>query len=239
MAETKAPWKVLPHGPIQQLAENLWSVEGSLQGMSLKRVMTVARRADGALVIHGAIAMDEARMTELETLGEPTYLVVPSRHHRLDAPAYKRRYPSLRVFTPRGARKGVESVVPVDGVYEDFPRDDAVRLETLRGMKEREGAMVVRSADGTTVVLNDAVFNMDAKKDVLGYLFTTVMGSAPGPRVSRLAKLALVSDQALLRADLERLAETSDLVRMIVAHEKVAHGADARAALRQAATFLR
>ncbi len=230
---------MLPHGPIEQLAENLWSVEGSLKGMSLKRVMTIARCEDGSLVIHGAIAMDDARMKELESLGEPAYLVVPSQHHRLDAPAYKARYPALRVFAPRGGRKAIEGVVAVDGAYQDFPGDNVVTLETLNGMKEREGAMVVRSPDGTTVVLNDAVFNMDTKKDVLGYLFTTIMGSAPGPRVSRLAKLALVSEQAALRTDLERFAETPDLVRMIVAHEKVAHGEEARAALKQAATYLR
>ena len=232
-------WRVLPHGPIEQLAENLWSASGSLKGMSLKRVMTIARREDGSLVIHGAIAMDDARMKELEALGAPAYLVVPSQYHRLDAPAYKTRYPALRVFAPRGGRKAIEDVVAVDGAYEDFPGDGVVTLAPLSGMKEREGAMVVRSADGTTVVFNDAVFNMDAKKDVLGYLFTSIMGSAPGPRVSRLAKLALVSDQAALRKDLERFAETADLVRVIVAHEKVAHGEDARAALRQAATFLR
>jgi len=232
-------WHVLPHGSLQRLSENLWWVEGSLQGMTLKRAMTVARRTDGTLVIHNAVALGDAAMRELEALGTPACLVVPSPHHRLDAPRFKARYPQLRVYTPRGARKDVEKVVAVDGVYENFPGDDAVRIETLQGMKEKEGAMLVRSDDGTTVVLNDAVFNMDKKKDTLGYLFTTLMGSAPGPRVSRLAKLALVSDQAALRKDLERLAETPDLVRMIVAHEKVAHGPDAASALREAATYLR
>ena len=239
VSKTASAWRVLPHGPIERLAENLWCVQGSLKGMSLKRRMTIARRGDGTLVVHGAIALDEEKMREIEALGEPATLIVPSHLHRLDAPAYKHRYPALRVYAPRGARKDVERVVAVDGAYEDFPADDAVRLETLHGMKEREGAMIVTSADGITVVLNDAVFNMDAKKDVLGYLFTTLMGSAPGPRVSRLAKLALIADQAALRKDLERLADTPDLVRLIVAHENVAHGPDAPAALRQAATYLR
>ena len=64
------------------------------------------------------------------------------------------------------------------------------------------------------------------------------MGSAPGPRVSRLAKAALVKDPAALRRDLERLAETPRLARLVVAHEKVASGPDAASALRQAATCL-
>ncbi len=232
-------WNVLPHGPLEQLSENLWRVEGALPNMSLKRVMTVVRRDDGSLVIHNAIAMEEALQRQLEALGPLTTLIVPSGIHRLDAPAYKQRYPSLRVFAPSGGRGKVEEKVPVEGAYEDFPHGEDVRLEMLHGIKDQEGAMLVRSKDGTTLVLNDAVFNMDRKRDVLGFLFTTVMGSAPGPRVSRLAKLLLVKEPRALRADLERYAALPGLVRLIVSHEKVASGSDAAQALRQAATYLR
>lgn len=231
-------WNVLPHGPLEKLAENLWWVSGSLKGMSLKRSMVVARRADGKLVVHNAIAMNEEQMRELEALGELAYLVVPNRGHRLDAPAYKRRYPGLKVYGPRGGRKGIEERVPLDGTYEDFPSDDVVRLETLRGVNEEEGVMTVRSKDGVTLVFNDVVMNMDRKKDVLGYLFTTALGSAPGPRISRLVRLLFVKDKAALRSELDRLADTKELVRVMVAHEKVAHGADAAQALRTAATYL-
>ena len=82
------------------------------------------------------------------------------------------------------------------------------------------------------------MFNMDRKKDPLGFLFTTLLGSAPGPRVSRFAKLAFIKDKLALRADFERFADLPGLTRVIVAHEKVASGADAPAALRQAATYL-
>ena len=238
MANASNGWKVLPHGPIERLADNLWSVTGALRGMSLERVMAVARRSDGKLVIHSAIAMDEDRMRELEALGEPAFLVVPSRAHRLDAPAYKTRYPSIRVFAPRGARKAVAAKVPVDGTYEDFPADDAVSLTMLHGFKQQEGVMVVRSPDGTTLVFNDAVFNMDKKRDPLGFFFTSLLGSAPGPRVSRLVKLLYVDDRAAFRRDLEGFAETKDLARVMVAHEKVAHGPDAAATLRRAAATL-
>jgi hypothetical protein len=128
--------------------------------------------------------------------------------------------------------------MPVDGVYEDFPHSDVLRLETLNGVGESEGALTVQSRDGVSVVLNDCMFNMDRKRDPLGFLFTTVFGSAPGPRVSRLAKMLLVKDKKALRADFERFAKLPNLVRVIVAHEKVASGTDARASLLQAATYL-
>jgi hypothetical protein len=238
MAKSTPQWKVLPHGPITKLAHNLWWVQGSLPNMSLKRTMTVVRLRDGRLVIHNAIALNEPQMRELEAWGTPAYLIVPNGIHRLDAAAYKARYPNLRVLAPKGARAKVEDVVPVDLGYEDFPHDDSVRLEMLHGVQDNEGAMIVRSDDGVSVVLNDVVFNMDRKRDPLGFLVTTVFGSAPGPRVSRLAKLMLIKDQRALRQDLERLAELPELTRLVVAHEKVAAGPEARAALRKAATYL-
>jgi hypothetical protein len=130
-------------------------------------------------------------------------------------------------------------VVTVDGVYEDYQDDGVVSFEPLDGVAGAEGAMLVRSSDGVTVVLNDVVMNMDKRRDVLGYLFTTVLGSAPGPRVSRLSKWVLVKDQAALRAHLERLASLPGLVRLIVSHDKVASGAEAAAALREAASYLK
>jgi hypothetical protein len=215
-------WKVLEHGPLEQLADNLWWVSGALPDMTLRRTMVVVRREDGTLVVHNGIAMREETQQQLESLGTPSILIVPNGWHRLDA-----------------AAKKVEEAVPVDGAYEQFPADSTVRLETLHGMKEAEGAMIVTSSDGTTVVLNDAVFNMDKKRDFWGRLYTTVLGSAPGPRISRLMKLIAIKDQRAFRSDLERYASLPDLVRFIVAHEKVAHGPDARAALEQAATYLR
>jgi hypothetical protein len=239
MAKSDTSWNVLHHGPLEQLADNLWRVEGALPGMSLRRTMTVVRRADGSLLLHSPIALDDERRHELEALGPIAAIVVPNAGHRLDAPAYKFRYPRAVVFCPRGGRNKVAEVVAVDGTYEDYADDGTVRFETLDGVAEAEGAMLVRSNDGVTVVLNDVVMNMDTKRDVLGYLFTTVMGSAPGPRVSRLVRLLYVKDQPALRRHLERLADTPDLQRLIVAHEKVAHGPDAAGALRQAATYLK
>jgi hypothetical protein len=239
MAKAHPHWKVLEHGPLEQLADNVWRVEGAIPGMSLRRTMTVVRRADGSLLLHSPIALDAERLAQLEALGAVAVLVVPNAGHRLDAPAYKARYPDAHVFCPAGARTQVSEVVAVDGTYDDYADDGVVRFETLDGVATTEGALFVRSADGVSIVLNDVVMNMDRKKDILGYLFTTVFGSAPGPRVSRLARLVYVKDQGALRRHLERLATTPDFVRLIVSHEKVASGPDAAAALREAATYLK
>ena len=241
MAKEKAhqTWKVLPHGPIEELADNLWHVTGSVPGMSLKRTMVVAKLRDGSLVLHNPIALEDEAMARLDAWGPPSLLVTPNGWHRLDAKIFKDRYPSARVIAPKGSRAKVAEVVDVDLTYDEYESEDpTVRFEPLQGVADAEGAMFVRSADGTSVVLNDVLFNMDRKRDVLGFLFTTLLGSAPGPRVSRLTKLALIKDKKALREDFERFASIDDLVRVIVAHEKVASGPDAREALLQAATYL-
>jgi hypothetical protein len=238
MAKANSNWQVLAHDPIVKLADNLWWVQGTVPRMSLKRAMTIARLSDGRLVIHNGIALEPPLMQEIEAFGTPAFLIVPNAFHRLDAPAYKARYPELRVLAPSGSRTKVEEVIAVDGGYDALPPDDLVRLEMLQGVGDTEGAMIVRSADGVTVVLNDVMFNMDRKRDPLGFFFTTLMGSAPGPRVSRLAKLALIKDKAALRRDFERFADLPGLTRVIVAHEKVAAGPEAREALLKAATYL-
>ncbi len=129
-------WNVLPHGPIEVLAENLRWVQGSLPGMSLKRVMTVARMADGRLVIHNAIALEDGAMKEIEAFGTPAFLIVPNGGHRLDAPAYKKRYPALSVFAPKGARKKVEEVISFAVPDDDTRRSDQRRPSPARRTKD-------------------------------------------------------------------------------------------------------
>jgi hypothetical protein len=238
MANISDSWKPLSHSPIQRLSENLWRVEGTVPGMSLKRVMTIVRHSDGCLIFHSPIILDDPSIQEVENWGTPAFLLIPSGYHRMDSPAYKKRYPSLRVFAPKGSRNKIEEVISVEGTYDEFPKGGATELTTLPGVGDTEGLMLVHSSDGVTVVLNDVVMNMDRKQDLLGYLFTTVLGSAPGPRVSRLSKLLVVKDKLALRAELERLSSLPNLVRLIVSHEKIATGDEARDALRTAATYL-
>ena len=99
-------------------------VQGETPGlpMPLLRTMTVVRRDDGALVVHSAICLDEPAMKELEAWGTPAFLVLPNAWHKIDARAWKDRYPSMRVFCPRaGMKDEVAPVVNVDTETELTP----------------------------------------------------------------------------------------------------------------------
>ena len=232
-------WKVLPHGDVVQLEENVWSVTGDfdIPFNPLKRVMTIVRREDGKLVLHGLMALDDARQKRVEELGEIAWLVVPSRYHKLDAARYRERYPNAKLVTPAAARSVVEKRAKVDGTYADYEKDATTELVSVDGLADREGALVIRSKRGVTVVMNDALFNMPEQSGLSGFVLRNITQSTGGPRVSRTARIGIIADQARYRAALERIADTPSLVRVMVAHHVPIEG-DVPSALRAVAKTL-
>lgn len=218
MAKWNTEWKVGPHGPIEKLSERLWRVEADVPGIPMKRVMTIAKRANGELVVHNGIALGDKEMAEIDAWGKVTTLIVPNGYHRTDAKVFRDRYPGAQVLCPDGATKKVQEAVPVNGGYAQLASDGAVELAHLDGTKDREGVMIVRDADGTSLVLNDAVFNMPHAKGFTGFVLKSITKSTGGPRVSNVMKWLGVSDKKAFRAHLERLADVPDLKRIIVSH---------------------
>jgi hypothetical protein len=125
----------------------------------------------------------------------------------------------MRVYCPAGARARVAARVRLDGTYDDFAGDATVRLEPVDGIGDAEGVMRVSSEDGTTLVLNDILFNM-AHPGGLGGVVTWLLGSSGGPRVSRTARIALLKDPRALARRFVALAATPALVRVMVAHHE-------------------
>jgi hypothetical protein len=207
-------WQVFPHRPLEKLSENLWRVEGDIPGNDGTRVMTIAKLADGRLVIHNAIALEEPLMQEIEAFGKPAAIVVPNGFHRLDSKVYKQRYPEAKVYCPTAAKKKVAQVVPVDGSFDDAPRDDQVRLYHCEGTKENEGVLEVKSSDGVTLTFNDVICNMKKLGGLAGF-FLAPTGVASVPRFSR---LLIVKNKKAFKDHIEKLAQTEKLSRIIVSH---------------------
>ncbi len=214
MAKAFTQWTVLRHKPLEKLGDNLWTVEGTMPSGDVRRVMVLARLADGRVVVHNAIALEEEHMKALEAWGTPSFIVVPNGYHRQDARIWKDRYPSAKVLCPEGAKKKVAKVVAPDGSYDDLPADPNVTLAHLDGCKKSEGVMVVRSGDRATVVFNDALMNMPKLGGPMG-LFLAPTGRFAVPRVFR---WLVTKDKGALAEHLDRLAATQGLARIIVSH---------------------
>ncbi len=215
---TPGAWKVLPHGPLVAVADGIWSVDGTLHGMDLPRRMVIVRRGDGSLLLHSVVAVDDVVRAQIEALGPIAVILVPNAWHRLDAGQYKDHYPAARVLCPRGATQKVSAVVDVDGSYDDLGSDPRVRLCHWQGVKENEGIVQVDGKDGTTLIVNDAIFNLPHFKGLFGLIYGRWMGNAGKPVVSFVFRVYVVKDKGAFRAHLRELAALPALRRLVMSH---------------------
>jgi len=215
-------WTVLPHGKLARLDDNLLSVCGELEMPlgTFPRRMTIVRLQDNRLVVYSAIALDEAEMRALEAFGEPSFLIVPNDIHRMDAKIWKDRYPQLCVVAPAGVQEQVEEVVPVTETSPDFG-DPLVGFVTVPGTREHEAALVVKTWSGTTLVVNDLIWNIDDRPGFGGLLFRLMGFTGHEPRIPPIVELREIKDKQALRAQLEHWASIPDLNRIIVSHGEI------------------
>lgn len=238
MSQTLEEWKVLPHGKLTQVNDDILTVVGeiSMPLMNLPRRMTLVRLIDGRLVVFSAIALDEEEMRTIEAFGTPAFLIVPNDHHRMDAAIWKERYPRLRVIAPEGSRTKVEDVVPVDATEGDFG-DSGVVFVTVPGTNLREAALEVNRGDELTLVLNDIVGNIRDEHGLGGWLLRRMGFAGDEPHVPGPVKFNMIEDKAVLREQLLRWAERGTLKRILMSHgEEIVD--DPRGALRDLAAAL-
>lgn len=219
MTKPHQDWKVLPHEPLVRIDEGIMTVVGQIAMPlgNLPRRMTVARLRDSRLVVWSAIALDPKEMTKLEAFGRPAFLIVPNDHHRLDAKAWKNRYPQLTVVAPAGSRAKIEEVVAVDTVAPDFG-DPNVQFANVAGTRDREAALLVRTPGGTTLVLNDLVGNIRNASGAGGWFLGLMRFAGTRPQIPRPVKWTLVKDKSALRAQLLQWADNASLKRILVSH---------------------
>jgi hypothetical protein len=238
MTKPMKEWTVLPHGKLTQVDEGLLTVVGELK-MPLgdfTRRMTVVRLDDDRLVIFSAIALDEPEMRQLEAYGNPAFLIVPNDLHRIDAQVWKDRYPDLIVVAPPGARRKVSEVVSVDTDSVDF-KDSSVRYLNVLGTEGSEAALIVRRQAGTTLIVNDLIWNVPDQPGIGGWLFHAMGLSGDHPLIPFVVKLHSIRDRSAVRHQLQEWSRLSGLHRIIVSHGDII-GSEAPIVLRELANGL-
>jgi hypothetical protein len=219
MSRPLQQWKVLPHGKLSEIDQNILTVTGDIRMpmMSLPRRMTVVRLNGARLIVFSAIALNEDEMTKLEVYGRPAFLIVPSDKHRLDAKPWKNRYPAMQVIAPEGARAKVEDVVTVDTVAPQFD-DPNVQFVAVPGTRGHEAALVIRTPNGTTLVLNDLVGNIRSEPGSRNWLLQLAGFAGKEAQIPRVVKMVMIKDAGALRAQLLQWAEIESLKRILVSH---------------------
>lgn len=220
MAKLNREWKILPRGRVTTVDERIATVEGEIPMPlgNFPRRMTVVGLGRNRSAVFSAIALDEAAMREVEAVGKPAFLIVPNGHHRLDAPAWKKRYPKLKILCPPGAKDKVGEAVPVDST-EDILGDKEVDFIAVAGTGQAEAALVVRRKGGTTLIVNDVIANVRHPRGLGAKVMARLFGfGVKRPQVPRVVKRAIVRDKNVLARQLRRWATIPGLARIVPSH---------------------
>lgn len=212
------PWTVLPHRPVERIDENLWGVVGAVPGVPLlERRMSIVRRGDGGLLFFNAVPVGDAALDQIRALGRPAILVVPQHLHMMDAHAFRAKL-GVRVYAPASTRALVSERVEVDGAFEDLPPDPAVRVDTVAGFKTGEGFATVRTGPRASLVVADVVLNVPPQPGAMGFLYRLLGFSGDRPKLPTPVRLRVLRDRGALRAQLQQLAATPGLARIVPSH---------------------
>jgi len=221
-----ATWSshVHAHGGFDQLwSGRMWQIRGSLP-RAPERNMTVFKMPNGGLMLHSVIALDEARMAQLEQLGRPEVMIVPNSWHRADAAVFKERYPNLKVVCPKAAMTKVNEKVKVDISAEEYfanSSSSGVTPITVDGMAPGELAYVLDlgSNGERALVVCDLMFNIPKAPDGLNGVILRVFGSVGPLGVTRMGRWTFVKDQPAMASWMRRISDGRyDFRVMTVAH---------------------
>jgi hypothetical protein len=232
MAKIRA-WQVMPGNRLEKLEENFWAVSGPVPGSpAMPRRMGIVKRSDGKLLFINGLPVDDATLAEIRGFGEPAFMIVPHAFHVIDGPAFQEKL-GLKLYCPAGQVEAVRKRgCRVDGALEALPPDPSCAIEETAGLKNHDPVVLVRSGGRVSLFIDDAFTNVPKAPFML-----TLMGFGGGPKVPRLVRLFFMKDKKALRAQLERLAETPGLSRIVPCHGDLIES-DPAAALRQAASTL-
>jgi hypothetical protein len=236
MRETDWTARVLPHGPLTELAPGLWQATGTLKRNPLPRNMVVWRSPEGGLVVHSPVCLDAPAMKELDALGPVSHLIVPCPMHRMDAPAFAQRYPEARVLAPACAREAADEAVAVHETCEESLLALGVTVHAPAGLSPFELHYELPLEDGSrALVMTDALFNLGPNPPGGFAGFTLKLMGSVGPLgMTRLGRWFLLQNKPAYRAYLEELAQIHRLSVLCVAHGDAVIE-EVKAALRAAA----
>ncbi len=225
ISDNNNPWRPASHGKPRQLTNNLWMVDAALPHMDIKRRMTIVQLPDHKLLLYSVICLDDAGMTWLESLGEPSIIVVPNGYHRTDAPRYKARFPKAQIWAPTGSAKRIRDIVPIDRMLDTIAVNipGGVSMRALQGTRNTEAFLTVHSDHDTTHVFCDAIFNV-GKNDGHGLFWLIYMrwlGNAGKPRVTTLFRMSCIGNKRDFARGLREAAVVPGLKRIIMAHGEV------------------
>jgi hypothetical protein len=217
LAESDAPTE----NRLRRLEENLLTITAtSAHGTGDVARMTVVRLPDSRLVLFGAVSLEPKEEQALERFGTPAYLVVPSVSYCEAAKRVKNRFPDLAVVAPAGVQAKLGPDLRVDQTAIAFD-DSSVCLVTIPGTDNAEAALLIETASGITLIVDELFSNLDAQGAVHRWTLNIGGESARESLLPSPPFFKTANDRESLRAQLLAWSQIEGLNRIIVSRGAV------------------
>ncbi|MCG8421714.1 MAG: DUF4336 domain-containing protein [Proteobacteria bacterium] len=208
---------------LELIADDLWGAEYDLFMFKLLHFrgrMTVIRLADGSLLLHSPIPIDEALAAELARLGEVRHIVAPNCLHHLHLPGAIERYPSARVWGAPGLAKKRKDI-EFDGYLSAEPAPewpDELQPLAIEGVPWA-GEFVFLHVPSATLLCTDLIFNIDQVQGWLTRLLLRLVGAYRRVAQSKMWRIKTTDRTAAARSIEQLLAWQFD--RVVMAHGSI------------------
>jgi hypothetical protein len=216
MAKTPRPWIVTSHDPIQKIDDNLWTVDGDVPGLPIKRRMAIIKRSNGDLVFFNAVPLKDEVLEEVRSWGRPAMLLVPHHQHMIDGHAFREKL-GLKLYGSAECADEIKKRAKLDGLLQDIAEDEHVKVHASQGNKLGEPVIEVRSGGGARVSLLFGDMIQNTPSASLGLMFR-MMGFGGGPKVVPVFKMMFVKDKARLKEQIAGWSELKNLTRLMPSH---------------------
>ncbi len=178
--------------------------------------MSVIRLADGGLVVHSPIRIDETLAAAVDALGRVVAIVAPSKFHHLSVSQWSQRYPDALVTGCPGITTKRDDI-GWDRVLGDEPESVwAGQLDQVYfGARSLEDEVVFYHRRSQTMICADTVFNLGQHSSLLTRCVASTLGARKAG-VTLLERL-LVRDRSAARTQVDRMLDW-EFDRMVVGH---------------------
>jgi hypothetical protein len=208
--------KLLPHSPLKQINDSVWIVEGTIRDNPMPRTMTIFKTKEG-LILHSVVVVNDEILKQIQSLGKIFAIIVPNSFHRMDAPAYKEKFPEIKVISPKDSMSKVQKVISVDYSSEEYLPTLGVKAYIPPGLRPFELVYEVESSQGTTMIVTDIFFNMD---DIPGFrgIFLKIIGSTGFLGMTFIGRTFILNDKNQFKTWIHSLENRPEIKNLIVAH---------------------
>lgn len=207
---------------LRKVADDLWVIERpqNYWGLEVGCRMTVIRLANGEVLLHSPVELDEALRAELDAIGPVRYAIAPNRVHHLYAGKVPQLYPQARLWIAAGLERKRPDLAFATILTDEAPPEWHGQVDQLYFQgRPFENEVVFLHRASRTLLLCDLAFNFGPRAPLVTRVFMTLMGGYGHFRPTRIDPL-LIRDRGLARKSLETIL-TWDFDRIIIAHGEI------------------